>query len=325
MAASLASQCPTDCSERANSDSGGTPSEPRKLRRRRLGGDRKLLGRRGNLDRHAAKTLKYLRRRRDIAPHQSASHRQGLPGTPDSKLAPVQTRKAPALGRESARHGKRGRFAQRRRRRKVSAQNKRIDPRGERPHGPQGAVRLAQILAYRSKTALEEALLLITEQLGFRYSCSAAASLSRAARPTNSGSIIFQFTGHRYSPIVTGISCPVACAVSPCRRSPFTLEKNRGAAMARARQGERIRARDGGFCSSAGLAGNGASPASLGPRRLRSRAPHSRDPADCPARRVRHSLQRRRASPGAVPTGSGCCASLRRSQQASQRTARANV
>src|SRR5258708_36953930 len=35
--------------------------------------------------------------------------------------------------------------------------------------GNKGAVRLAQILAYRSKTALEEAVLLITEQLGFRY------------------------------------------------------------------------------------------------------------------------------------------------------------
>jgi DNA-binding CsgD family transcriptional regulator len=35
--------------------------------------------------------------------------------------------------------------------------------------GHKGAVRLAQILAIRSKTALEEALLLISEQLGFRY------------------------------------------------------------------------------------------------------------------------------------------------------------
>src|SRR5437870_11660993 len=35
--------------------------------------------------------------------------------------------------------------------------------------GHKGAVRLAQILANRSKTALEEAVLLITEQLGFRY------------------------------------------------------------------------------------------------------------------------------------------------------------
>ena len=35
--------------------------------------------------------------------------------------------------------------------------------------GHKGAVRLAQILAMRSKTALEEAMLLIGEQLGFRY------------------------------------------------------------------------------------------------------------------------------------------------------------
>src|SRR5258706_7355538 len=35
--------------------------------------------------------------------------------------------------------------------------------------GHKGAVRLAQILANRSKTALEETMLLITEQLGFRY------------------------------------------------------------------------------------------------------------------------------------------------------------
>src|SRR6266704_3848134 len=35
--------------------------------------------------------------------------------------------------------------------------------------GHKGAVRLAQILANRSKTALEEAVLLISEQLGFRY------------------------------------------------------------------------------------------------------------------------------------------------------------
>jgi len=35
--------------------------------------------------------------------------------------------------------------------------------------GNRGAVRLAQILAIRSKTALEEAVLLISEQLGFRY------------------------------------------------------------------------------------------------------------------------------------------------------------
>src|SRR3977135_1428484 len=32
-----------------------------------------------------------------------------------------------------------------------------------------GAVRLAQILANRSRAALEEAVLLISEQLGFRY------------------------------------------------------------------------------------------------------------------------------------------------------------
>ncbi|TMH50714.1 MAG: hypothetical protein E6H50_05390 [Betaproteobacteria bacterium] len=35
--------------------------------------------------------------------------------------------------------------------------------------GHKGTVRLAQILANRSKTALEEAVLLITEELGFRY------------------------------------------------------------------------------------------------------------------------------------------------------------
>src|SRR5258708_9110894 len=35
--------------------------------------------------------------------------------------------------------------------------------------GHKGTLRLAQILANRSKTALEEAVLLITEQLGFEY------------------------------------------------------------------------------------------------------------------------------------------------------------
>src|SRR3989442_13523276 len=36
--------------------------------------------------------------------------------------------------------------------------------------GHKAAVRLPQFLATRSKTAIEEAVLLITEQLGFRYS-----------------------------------------------------------------------------------------------------------------------------------------------------------
>src|SRR6266705_991575 len=35
--------------------------------------------------------------------------------------------------------------------------------------GHKGTLRLAQILANRSKTALEEAVLLVTEQLGFQY------------------------------------------------------------------------------------------------------------------------------------------------------------
>ena len=35
--------------------------------------------------------------------------------------------------------------------------------------GHKGTVRLARIFAVRSKTALEEAMLLISEQLGFRY------------------------------------------------------------------------------------------------------------------------------------------------------------
>jgi hypothetical protein len=74
------------------------------------------------------------------------------------------------------------------------------------------AVRLAQILASRSKTDLEETVLLITEQLGFRYFMfHGRLSPRRTAHLTTSGSTISPLAGTGIAPIAGKISCRVHC------------------------------------------------------------------------------------------------------------------
>ncbi len=211
--------------------------------------------------------------------------------------------------------------------------------------GHKGAVRLAQILANRSKTALEEAVLLVSEQLGFRY----FMFCGRFSQPRGATHEIrfdnFPAHWHRYCADRGRDILP-----GPLRRlalqevTPLPWRKiaaRHGKAFAKAGEFGLV---TGVSCSvhgprgqwsltsfalarggSAGLEGSGASPASrwpaAAPRRSAVSSRHSRIASSSRA----PFTTRRRALPGAASTGLRRCESSTALATGFSATARASV
>ncbi|TMH24975.1 MAG: hypothetical protein E6H61_02970 [Betaproteobacteria bacterium] len=179
--------------------------------------------------------------------------------------------------------------------------------------GHKGTVRLARILANRSKTALEEAVLLTSEELGFRYFmfCGRFSQLRGATHEVRFDN--FPLHWHRY------------CADRGRDLLPGPLHRL-ALQEVTPLPWRKIAARHGKAFAKAGEFGlvTGVSCSVHGPRgqwtwRLRGGAPHSRNTAGLPARRVRHSLRGGAHCPAWRRPGWATARARRRSQPASQR------
>jgi len=184
--------------------------------------------------------------------------------------------------------------------------------------GHKAAVRLAQILANRSKTALEETMLLITEQLGFRY----FMFCGRFSQPRGAThEVRFDI-----APTVAGISCPVRCANLPYRGSPLCPgeKSRRGMARPSSRRANSDSPR-GFLARSTDPGDSGASPASHWLAVALRRSGVSSRPCRIASSSPAPFTTRRRGSRGAGSTGLGRRASPTALATGFLATARANA
>src|SRR5437867_6569787 len=192
--------------------------------------------------------------------------------------------------------------------------------------GHKGTVRLAQILANRSKAALEEAVLLITEQLGFRYFmfCGRFSQLRGATHEVRFDN--FPVHWHRYCADRGRDLLP-----GPLRRlalqevTPFPGERSlRGMARPSPRRANSDSPR-GFLAPSTDLEGSGASPVSRWPAAAPRRSGVSSRLCRIASSSRAPFTMRRRALPGAGSTGLGRCASSTALATGFSATARANA
>ncbi len=166
--------------------------------------------------------------------------------------------------------------------------------------GHKGALRIEQILANRSKAGLEEAALLITEQLGFRYFmfCGRFSQPRGAIHEVRFDN--FPVRWHRYCADRGRDFLP-----GPLRRPG---KRSRRATASPSPRRANSDWRQGSPAPFTDLAGSGASPASRRPAAARRRSAASSLRCRIASSQRALFTTRRRALPGAVATGPGRCA-----------------